>query len=115
MSMRKQPRVECDIILNKFGKEGPNICLATDISLSGMRIARMLDPYLETQQKFQFQIELPGDEGDGEEPLLIGAKKIWEDAEGFGVRFTSISHSHFVRLRNWLQTEALVSTLPAFR
>lgn len=111
MSMRKQPRVDCDIILNKTQTDGTNICRATNISLSGMRLQRLLDPYVQVDEKFRFEIELPGDEG----PILIGAKKVWEDTQEFGVRFTNISHSHFVRLRTWLQGESLVSQLPAFR
>ena len=111
MSMRKQPRVDCDFILNKFQTDGTNICRATNISLSGMRLQRLLDPYMKIDEECRFEVELPGDDG----PITIGAKKVWEDPQEFGVRFTSISHTHFVRLRAWLQGESLVSRLPAFR
>lgn len=113
MSMRKQQRVNCDIILNNFGSKGEvKICRATDISLSGMRMDKLLDPYLFEggSEKVRLEVELPGDET----PIMIGAKKVWDSEEEFGVRFTNISHSHFVRLRSFLNGDSLVNQLPMF-
>ncbi len=114
MSMRKQQRVNCDIILNNFGGEGEaKICRATNISLSGMRLNKLLDPYLfgAGEDKVRLEVELPGDST----PIVIGAKKVWDSDETFGVRFTNISHGHFVRLRSFLTGgETLIGQLPIF-
>lgn len=108
---RKQSRIDCDIILNKTENGTMSICRATNISLGGMRLQRLLEPFDADDRAVTIEVELPGDQ----EPLLIGASKVY-DSEGFlGVKFTDISHRHFVRLRTWLQDQALGTALPAFR
>lgn len=111
MNKRRQDRVECDIILNKFEDGAMNIVRATNISLGGMRIRRLLEPYMFNGDRCRLEVELPGDES----PLTIGAKKVYEDPEYIGVRFTDISHNHFLRLKNWLHEQQLVAALPMFR
>lgn len=109
-NLRRQDRVDCDIILNKYEKGAMNIVRATNISLSGMRFRRLLEPYEFEGDRVRLEIELPG----REEPLMIGAKKVYQDDEFIGVRFTDISHKHFLHLRNWVQTKSIETALPVF-
>ena len=95
---RKQERVDCDIILNKVEDGKMNVCRAENISLGGMRIERVLEPKNEHQQTFRLQFELPGQS----EPIWVGAESVYEAEDHVGVRFTSISHRHFLLLREWL-------------
>ena len=106
---RRQDRIDCDIILNKFESGAMNICRATNISLGGMQLQRLLEPFRFEDPSLRLEIELPGDH----EPLLIGATRVWDDDESFGVRFTDISHQHFVRLRAWLEEQDVANDLPA--
>ncbi len=108
---RKQSRVDCDIILNKTEAGTMTICRATNISMGGMRLQRLLEPFEPIERAITIEVELPGEE----EPLTIGASKVY-DSEGYlGVKFTDISHRHFVRLRSWLQDQSLSNSLPKFQ
>jgi hypothetical protein len=109
--IRRQARVECDIILNKTERGVMNVARATNISLSGMRIQRLLDPYQSADERVQFELELPGIE----EPLIVSGKKVYEGGDHFGVRFTEISHRHFMKLRSWLADHTLPQQLPMFQ
>jgi hypothetical protein len=109
-NQRRQDRVDCDIILNKFEQGAMNIVRATNLSLGGMRFRRLLEPQKDQTDKVRFEMELPG----GGEPLMIGAQRVYESEEFVGVRFTDISHGHFLKLRNWLQSRAIEAALPMF-
>lgn len=109
--IRRQTRIDCDIILNKTERGIMNVARATNISLGGMRIQRLLDPYIGNDDRVQFELELPGTD----EPLIISGKKTYEAPDHFGVRFTEISHRHFIRLRSWIAEHTLPQQLPAFR
>ncbi|MBA2663950.1 MAG: PilZ domain-containing protein [Bradymonadaceae bacterium] len=103
-------RINCDIFLNKVEHGHTNICRALDVSLGGMRLERMLEAHTARNASVQLQFELPG----VEEPIWVGATKVYEDDAVVGVKFTNISHGHFMRLRGWLRDQALVQSLPAF-
>lgn len=103
MRMRRQDRVDCNIILNKYERGQLNIVHATNISLGGMRFKRLLEPYLEHAEAFRLELAIPG----SEEPITIGAKRVYEEGETdtVGVQFTDMSHTHFLRLRDWIQSQ----------
>ncbi len=96
-------RVECDILLNKVEQGHTNICRALDVSLGGMRLERMLEAHTARGTSMQLQFELPGDD----EPIWVGATKVYEDDAVVGVKFTNISHGHFMRLRQWFREQAV--------
>jgi hypothetical protein len=108
---RAQERIDCDIILNKIEDGHTNICRATNISLSGMQFMRLLEAKEDTKDcSLRLQFELPGQD----EPIWVGAERVY-DAEGcVGVRFVNISHRDFVLLREWLR-ERSISDVPEFR
>lgn len=95
---RHQGRIDCDIILNKFEDGHANICRAENVSMGGMRLKR-IDSLEVGDAYVRLQFELPGEA----DPVWVGAEKVYETAEYFGVRFTDISHRHFVKLRDWLR------------
>lgn len=108
---REHQRINCDIILNKIESGHRNICRATNISLSGMQFMRLLDPHQtgEERKRLRLQFELPGQE----EPIWVGAERVY-DQDGFvGVRFVNISHHHFVLLREWLRGQN-IGDVPVF-
>lgn len=107
---RKQDRVDCDIILNKVEDGQMNICRAMNISLGGMRLKRLLEPKSRHGQQFRLQFELPG-QG---EPIWVGAEAVYNDENFVGVRFTNISHKHFLLLREWLRNWSISEDLPQF-
>lgn len=96
-------RVECDILLNKVEQGHTNICRALDVSLGGMRLERMVEAHSARGESLQLQFELPGDD----EPIWVGATKVYEDDAVVGVKFTNISHGHFMRLRQWFRERAV--------
>ena len=108
--IRRQSRTDCDIILNKFEDGIINICRATNISLGGMRLQRTLEPFFARGETVRLEVELPG----CAEPLKIAAEKVYEETDHFGVRFTNISHRHFIRLRDWLSNQSIENDLPLF-
>ena len=111
MKMRRQDRVDCNMILNKYERGTLNIVHATNISLGGMRFKRLLEPYLDRSDSFRLELAIPGTA----DPIMIGAKRIYEEGETdtVGVRFTDMSHDHFMRLRDWIQSQLLICELPA--
>lgn len=107
---REQERTDCDIILNKVEDGNRNICRATNISLSGMQLMRLLEPHRKSDGEdgiMRLQFRLPGQE----EPLDVEAERVYDnDDEGIvGVRFINISHQHFVLLREWLREQAVLN------
>ena len=107
---RRQNRFNCDILLNKVEDGHTNVCLATDLSLGGMRLERLAEPFRSTSDQVQLQFLLPGDE----DPIWVAGTRVHEADGSLGVRFTNISHSHFVKLRNWIRNKNLDQTLPQF-
>lgn len=110
MENRKQNRVGCDMILNKIEAGHTNICRATDVSLGGIRLERVAEAYRSEGASVQLQFALPGDE----EPIWVAGHKVYDDEGQVGVRFTNISHGHFVKLRAWLRAQAIQDGLPEF-
>ncbi len=100
-------RVDCDILMNKVEQGHTNICRGLDLSLGGMRLERMLEPHTDRAANVQLQFELPGDE----EPIWVGATKVYEDDAVVGVKFTNISHGHFMRLRQWFREQAVAKLI----
>src|SRR5690554_5572367 len=105
---RRQDRIDCDIILNKVEAGHTNICKATDLSIDGMKLRRIVEPHRERNPNLRLQFELPGDDA----PIWVAATRVYEDEESVGVRFTNISHGHFVKLRRWLRSQAVTMDAP---
>ncbi len=96
---RKQSRINCDIILNKVEDGHTNVCRAEDLSLGGMKLRRVAEGYDPDGDSIQLQFALPGQE----EPLWVSGEKVYEADGHIGVRFTNISHTDFIQLRDWLR------------
>lgn len=98
---RQQSRVSCDIILNKVEGGHTNVCRGLDLSLGGIRIKRVAESHRGEGENVQLQFALPGDD----EPIWVSGKKVYDQEGQLGVRFTNISHNHFVRLRDWMRLQ----------
>lgn len=96
--LRQTTRVACEILLNKSNDGHTHVCLASNISLGGMRIQRLLDPMLEFQDYVRLQFQLPGTRA----PIWIGAKKVYEQEDYIGLSFVYFKQESFARLRNWI-------------
>ncbi len=76
-----------------------HVCRATNISLGGIRVQKLLEPLAKRPARVRLQVVLPGQE----RPIWLGVRPVYED-EGFvGYSFTHVSHQHYVLLRDWLQ------------
>lgn len=98
---RKQSRIDCDIILNKVEDGHTKVCRAENLSLGGMKLRRVAEAYDADGEGVQLQFALPGQN----EPIWVSGRKVYEEDGSVGVRFTNISHGHFVQLRNWLRQQ----------
>ena len=107
---RKQGRIPCDIILNKVEDGHTNVCRAMDLSLGGMRLRRVAESHRADGESVQLQFALPGES----DPIWVAGQKVYDADGSVGVRFTNISHHHFVRLRHWLREKVIDETLPEF-
>ncbi len=96
--MRASNRVHCDIMLNKVQDGHTHVCRATNISLGGIRIQKLLEPLVAKNERVRLQLALPGES----EPIWVGAHKVYEEEDYVGLKFSHISHQHFVRLREWV-------------
>lgn len=96
---RAQSRIPCDIILNKVEDGHTKICRSIDLSLGGMRLQRVAESFEPEGDAVQLQFALPGEE----EPIWVTGRKVHEADGTVGVRFTNISHGHFMRLRHWVR------------
>ena len=97
---RCETRIPCDIILNKVQNGHTHVARATNISMGGIRLQRLLEPLQPHSDKKSVRLQLSL--ADGEEPIWVTAKSVYEDEDYVGLRFTFISHKHFVKLREWL-------------
>ncbi len=107
---RRQNRFQCDMLLNKVEGGHTNVCRATDLSLGGIRLERVAESHQGQGEQVQLQFALPGDE----DPIWVAGTKVHEQDGRVGVRFTNISHAHFVKLRNWVRDHVLDQSLPEF-
>lgn len=104
---RCETRIPCDIILNKVQNGHMHVARATNISMGGIRLQRLLEPlqpHVDTRS-VRLQLSL----ADDEEPIWVTAKSVYEDEDYVGLRFTFISHKHFVKLRSWLSRGEVVA------
>jgi hypothetical protein len=104
--IRRAPRVTCDIILNKVESGHMHICRASNISIGGMRIQKLLEPLLGSDEVVRLQFELPGEP----DALWVHARKVYDDGEFIGLSFTNVSQKNFSRLRQWLRSAANTDT-----
>ena len=97
-NLRRSPRIHCDIMLNKVQDGHTHVCRATNISLGGIRVQRLLEPLCGAAERVRLQFMLPGEQV----PIWVGARAVYHDRDFVGYSFTHVSHQHFVRLRKWL-------------
>lgn len=97
--LRRQERIDCDIILNKVEDGHTKVCRAENLSLSGMKLKRIAEAFDAEGAAVKLQFALPGQN----EPIWVSGEKVYEADGSVGVRFTNISHGNFVRLRDWLR------------
>ena len=103
MDSRAERRIDCDIMLNKVQGGQTDVCRATNISLGGIRLQRLLEPSGSPGAAARVRLQLSL--GEAEAPIWISARRVYEDQDFVGLRFTHISHQHFVKLRQWLQRD----------
>ena len=96
--LRQSPRVSCEIMLNKSKNGHTHVCLASNISLGGMRIKRLLDPMTEFQDFVRLQFLVPGTNA----PIWVGAKKVYEQEDYIGLSFVYFKQDSFAKLRSWI-------------
>lgn len=95
---RQSPRVRCEVMLNKSSDGHTHICLASNISLGGMRLRKLADPLHDFQDYVRLEFQLPGHN----RPIWIGAKKVYEQDDYVGLNFVYFRAQAFNHLRQWL-------------
>lgn len=91
-NQRNKSRVTVDILLNKYVKGRPYLCVASDLSSGGIRVRKIREPLLE-EKEVGLQFQLPGDD----RVISCAGRIIYQegdDARDAGICFTSVSPEH---------------------
>jgi c-di-GMP-binding flagellar brake protein YcgR len=104
---RSEPRKSADLILNAYQDGIPALVQCRDLSLSGMRLRRVLGPRKIRSGFIDLEFQLPNDP----EVLKVRGQPVYErnDGEVVGVRFHRLTESQARKVR------AFVEETPRFR
>ncbi len=86
---RNAKRKEIDLLVNRFLNGYPYMCKATDISRTGMRLARLREPNQKSGPRFMgLQFQLPG----SQHVITASGEMVFDDHRRgeLGVHFTGL-------------------------
>ena len=100
---RRSDRAALDILLNKYVSGVPYTARARDISVDGVRLARLLEPE-RTGRRVGLQFQLPG----SAEVIYAEGEVVreWVEAEAahtHAVKFTLLTERHRRAIRDYVQ------------
>lgn len=86
---RKQPRKKIDIILNAYQDGLPTLVRGDDVSISGMRLSRILGPRRSRPERIDIEFRLPNDP----EILYVRGQPVYQRGEGqvVGIAFLGMT------------------------
>lgn len=94
---RRDTRAPVDLFMNRFLGGHPYLCVARDVSMTGMRLQTLLGPHIDTQY-IGLQFQLPGSED-----VLTASGEVIREGDGeVAVRFTHVPSSSQERLASFL-------------
>lgn len=95
---RAEDRKKIDLLVNRFLNGYPYLCRATDISRTGIRLAKMREP--STAPRFMgLQFQLPGTE----QIITASGEAVFDDDGGtVGVRFTGLPQASAAVIERYL-------------
>ena len=94
---RTDSRAPVDVLMNRFLEGHPYLCVARDVSRTGMRLRPLLGPQIETDF-IGLQFQLPGNEA----VLTASGEVIREGNEEVAIRFTHIPSASLLALEQFL-------------
>jgi len=100
LNRRRDNRANVDIVLNAYQDGLPGIAFADNISVSGIRLRRVLEPRLRRADQIELEFQLPN---DGEIIYVTGQRVYEDDMRGHvGIRFLDLSDRHFDKLQAYI-------------
>ncbi len=101
---RISDRKKIDVLVNKFMNGYPYLCKATDISRTGIRLAKMSEPALKSAPKYMgLQFQLPGSVSI----ITASGEIVFDDHRGgeLGVRFTGLPEASAADIDRFLAAQ----------
>lgn len=86
---RKEPRLDVDILVNKYIQGRPYLCHATSLSSGGLLLRRINEP-LAPERQVGIQFQLPG----SQQVITCSGRVVREPEGAAGIAFTSIAEEH---------------------
>ena len=97
LDRRTSPRKTVDVYFNRFLDGYPYLCLALDLSRSGLSIETFSEP--ETcAERFSLELRFPGDE----DSLWLWARRLWRQGQREALEFVSLSGAARHRIERYL-------------
>lgn len=94
---RAGSRAAVDVFMNRFLEGHPYLCIARDVSLTGMRLRPLLGPQIEANF-IGLQFQLPGND----KVLTASCEVIREGNDEMAVRFTHLTTASKLALEQFL-------------
>lgn len=91
---RHDCRRSVDFILNAYQDGVPGLASADNISVSGIRVRRLLEPRRHPGRRIDLEFQLPNDP----EVLFIRGERVYQRRDGIGIRFVSLTPSQREKL-----------------
>ena len=100
MNRRRDARSNIDIVLNAYQDGLPGIAFADNISVSGIRLKRVLEPRLRRADQVELEFQLP----NGGDVICVTGERVYEDdVHGHvGIRFLDLSDQNFDKLQDYI-------------
>ncbi len=98
---RSSKRKGLDLLVNRFLNGYPYLCKATDISRTGMRLARLREPSGKAMPRFMgLQFQLPG----SRHVITASGEMVFDDHRNgdLGVRFTGLPAATVADIESFL-------------
>ena len=95
---RHSNRREVGVIMNAYQDGIPSLCVAEDLSATGIRIRRLLHGPDPVSRRIRFEFQLPGQR----KVITATGRQVREGDAWVGVRFTHLTEADRMRIQNYV-------------
>lgn len=98
---RRDSRRSVDMVLNAYQDGLPGIAFADNISVSGMRLRRVLEPRLRRAETMELEFQLPYDR----EVIYVTGERVYQDESLglIGIRFVDLTEDQFEKVARFVE------------